>query len=490
MTMLLLLLRRRLLALAAAGLILPGALAQPVSTGVDAMPRHVMLFISDGASWGTWHMASYHEHGELGRQPYDRFDVKLGVTTTPLNTSRKPTHDARPKVSYDPARAWDTRPQPPGPGSDGFAGYAYLKRDATDSAAAGTALSAGAKTYNNAINVDNDGRPLPFVTQHFKAMGWATGVVTSVPLSHATPAAFGSQSPSRDDYASISEQMIGQPWIDVLMGTGHPFFDGNGRPRPDADHRYISEKAWRMATAPDAARQLIQTREAFEALADGSLRPDRPVLGVPQVHVTLQAAREAAVVGADASRASGTAWLPGVPSLKTMTQGALQVLGRHPRGFFLMVEGGAVDWMAHANDTGRIIEEQVDFNHAVRAAVDWVERHSHWGESLIIVLTDHGNGMPMGPDSDTVPFEPVLNRGRGVLPGVRWHHKNHTNEVTLLWAHGAGAQRLFDHVEGVDPALVSRLQHNRDGRYLTNAGVARVLWSLRPGAGGVAHSSR
>jgi alkaline phosphatase len=198
-----------------------------------------------------------------------------------------------------------------------------------------------------------------------------------------------------------------------------------------------------------------------------------------QVHDTLQANRSAAVVGDDPQLPSGVARIGTVPTLATMTRGALQVLGRQPQGFFMMVEGGAVDWMAHANNTRRVIEEQMDFNHAVQAAVDWVNANSHWGETLIIVLTDHGNGMPMGPDSDRVPFEPIRNQGKGVVPGVRWHHGSHSNENTLLWAHGAGAQQLLQAAQTLDPALASRLGHNRDGRTLTNADVARVL---APGA--------
>lgn len=447
-----------------------------------ATPRHVMLFIADGASWGTWQMASYFEHGALGRQPYDRFEVRLGVTTMPLNTAHQPTMDERPKVAYDPAAAWDRTPRVSAPGDRHphfFAGYEYLKRGATDSAAAGTALSTGAKTYNNSINHDNFGRPLRYATQHFKALGKATGVVSSVPFSHATPAAFGAQSGSRDDYASISEQMVANTAIDVLMGAGHPMFDGNGRPLLSPNHKYVSPLAWKWLLRPDGPRQLIQTRSDFEALADGRLRPTRPLMGLPQVHDTLQAARESAVLGHDAREPSGTARIGGVPSLETLTRGALQVLGRHPQGLFLMVEGGAVDWMAHANDTARTIEEQVEFNHAVRAAVEWVEKHSHWGETLLIVMTDHGNGLPMGPDSDTVAFQPVLNRGAGVLPGVRWHHRSHSNEMTLLWARGAGAELLFDEVQGRDPALVEVLRHNEDGRYITNSGVGRLLMRLR-----------
>lgn len=453
--------------------------AQPgATTGTPAAPaRNVMLFISDGASWGTWHMASYYEHGALGHQPYDAFSVKLGMTTTPLTTSTVPTGNPAPTVSYDPVRAWDSTPLAGQLGGrlHYFAGYEYLRRDATDSAAAATALASGTKTYNNAINHDNLGQALTYATQRAKAQGKATGVLTSVPFSHATPAAFGAQSASRNSYGAISEQMLMNPALDLIMGAGHPLFDADGRPRSSPDHRYVSASAWATMQGPASPRTLVQTRADFEALALGKLQPRLPLLGLVQVHDTLQANRNAAVVGDDARQPSGTATITSVPSLATMTRGALQVLGRQPQGFFMMVEGGAVDWMAHANNTRRVIEEQMDFNHAVQAAVEWVNTHSHWGESLIIVLTDHGNGMPMGPDSDRVPFEPIRNHGKGVLPGVRWHHGNHSNENTLLWAHGAGAQLLLQSALTTDPALVSRLGHNRDGRTLTNADVARVL---------------
>ena len=137
-----------------------------------------------------------------------------------------------------------------------------------------------------------------------------------------------------------------------------------------------------------------------------------------------------------------------------------------------------MDWMAHANNTGRIIEEQIDFNHAVQAAVDWVEAHSNWRETLIVVATDHGNGLPLGPESDRVPFQPVQNRGAGVLPGVLWHHGNHTRENTLLWAHGAGAQTLYAEVQAVDPALAQRMGHGSDGRTIGNHGLGRALMRL------------
>jgi alkaline phosphatase len=83
-----------------------------------------------------------------------------------------------------------------------------------------------------------------------------------------------------------------------------------------------------------------------------------------------------------------------------------------------MVEGGAVEWAAHANGTGRIIEEQLDFEATVAATLDWLRACSMLERTLVIVLTDHGNGLPLGPDSDRIAWQPVENRGKGRLPGV------------------------------------------------------------------------
>ena len=90
--------------------------------------------------------------------------------------------------------------------------------------------------------------------------------------------------------------------------------------------------------------------------------------------------------GPVAANPSGVAFNPNVPSLETMTRGALAYLSQDPNGFFVMIEGGAVDWAAHANNTARIIEEQVDFNRSVAAVVEWVEQNSSWDETLVIVL--------------------------------------------------------------------------------------------------------
>lgn len=451
--------------LAAAGAL---SLGMPVAEAAPA--KNVILFISDGASWGTWDMASYWEYGQKGMQPYDSFPVKLGMTTYPLNTSSTPTFDNEAKVSYDPAKAWDTTSIS---GSNYFAGYGYIKQNYPDSAAAGSAIATGRKTYNNAIDWSNQSEPMRYITQDAKALGKATASISSVPFSHATPAVFGAQNISRNNYHAISEMMIHNPDLDLIMGAGHPWYNNNNQPRSTASYNYMSETAWNTLNSASSPRAFYQDKSDFEAFANGTLQVTGPAIFIPQVNATLQYNRTD-VHGTDPNNPSGIAFNPNVPSLKTMTEGALNYLSQNPSGFFIMIEGGAVDWAAHGNSTGRIIEEQMDFNASVRSAVQWVETHSSWDETLMIVLTDHGNGMPMGPNSDTIAFEPIQNNGKGVLPGVRWHYGTHTNENTLFFAKGAGAELFYDHVKGTDPGLRDILGFN-DGRYIDNTDVYYVM---------------
>ncbi|MEM8957130.1 MAG: alkaline phosphatase [Pseudomonadota bacterium] len=436
------------------------------SSSFGATAENVILMISDGASWGSVDMASYWEFGEKGRQPYDDFSVKLGMTTEPYSN---------PQRVYDPETAWDTTPTGD---DDFFAGYKTIKQGATDSAAAGTALSTGVKTSNGRISSDPEGNAMPFITQEMKASGRSTGVVSSVGFSHATPAAFGAQNERRNDYHAIANQMINEGTLDLIMGGGNPNFDDNGQPLSTPEYNWLSEEDWTAVNAPDGPMTLIQTKTDFEALADGSLEVNGRLIGLPEIRETLQASRDPLTTPLDPNAPGspnlgfpiGHELLPDVPTLATMTTGALNHLGKDEDGLFLMVEGGAVDWMAHANATGRVIEEQIDFNHAVGAAVDWVTEYSSWEETLLVVLTDHGNGAPMGPNSDTIPFEPIENNGQGNLPGVLWHSGSHTTENTLLWANGAGSEEFLEMIVGQDPYLTSMLGFN-DGSYIDITGV-------------------
>ncbi|TVR99043.1 MAG: alkaline phosphatase [Rhodospirillales bacterium] len=461
-----------------------GSLVMPAPANAhDHLPpiaKNVILMVTDGASWGTWDMASYWEYGELGQQPYDSFPVKLGMTTYPLNNSNTPTGTGIPQISYEWSKAWDITPVDTVDyrgNPNYFAGYEYIKVDWTDSAAAGTALATGHKSYNSAINFDDFGNPLRTIVHHAKELGRSTGSISSVPFSHATPAALGgAQNLRRNAYHEITNQMLSEGHLDVLMGGGHPWYNDNGELRGAPNYFWISEADWTAVESGATDWTLVTSKEDFEKIASSVDVPTGRVFGVPEVAATLQynRSRDPAVLGADPSVPSGVAYLDTVPTLATMTRAALNILGQNPDGMYLHIEGGAVDWAAHANDTARIIEEQVDFNHSVKAVVDWVEMYSNWDETLLLVVTDHGNAIPMGPNSDTIPFEPVENRGQGELPGVKWHSGTHTNENTLMFAKGAGSYLLYNHIVGWDPGLRFILDFN-DGRYIDNTAIYFVM---------------
>ncbi|WP_149535646.1 alkaline phosphatase [Siccirubricoccus phaeus] len=437
--------------------------------------KNVILLISDGAGQGTWDAASYYQHGKLGEQAYDGFSMKGYMSTYPLTTSSTPTNTSESELGYDFTKVWNAAPAEGmyGDYPAAFEGYEYLRSEVTDSAAAGTALSTGVKTYNNAISYDNFGNPLTNIGDYAVESGRALGVVTSVQWSHATPAAFAAHNPSRNDYEGISKEMIESGKASVIMGAGHPFYDENGEfriPTSPDDYDYVGgAETFMNLLSGNTDYRFIDSEAQFEALADGSfdLEAGDKILGTFRNGSTLQQARDGEGM---------TPQLDNVPELSTMAEGALNVLSQDEDGFFLMVEGGAIDWAAHANDTGRLIEEQISFNETVDTVVNWVETNSSWEETLVVVTTDHGNGLLLGPDADVVPFQPVQNNGAGELPGVSWHTDNHTNELVPIWAQGAGAELLAEAANKVDPGLANYAYAGLGQNYLDNTAVFDAMF--------------
>jgi alkaline phosphatase len=336
-------------------------------------------------------------------------------------------------------------------------------------------MSAGEKTYRGAIGVDADGFPLEHAIERAEELGMATGVITSVEWSHATPAGFVAHNVSRNNYAAIAQEMVYDSTVNVIMGCGHPWYDKDGEKICDpADLNYPDDcktfkyvggvDTWDdLVTGIAGGWTLIQTREAFQALITGDT-PDR-VIGVAQVHKTLQEERS----GDGKANPYEVPLIATVPTLEEMTKAALNVLDNDPDGLFLMAEGGAVDWAGHGNESGRVIEEEIDFNRSVEAVVEWVEKNSNWGETLVIVTGDHETGYLTGPGSNP-NWIPLENNGAGNLPGMEWHSGSHTNQLIPFYAKGRGAQ-LFrkDGVMMSDPVR---------GNYIDNTKIAEVIFRL------------
>lgn len=493
------------------------------SEAAQPKAKNVILMVSDGIGFNGWLATDYYE-GQAGQQAYQvtRPDgtqpIILGMSHDALNLL-----DADGKVlvrgddlstamdaieqGYDPTTRWNALENAfANDFVEGLGNYTSY----TDSAAAGTALMAGRKTSNGRINMDWAGNErFETIAEIAMDRGMAAGAVASVMASHATPAAVIAHNASRNNYAEIFNEMV-QSDLTVIMGGGHPLFDPSGNIVAPADEDKDAD-AYQFVGGAETLINLtseqglngfafIQSKTAFEALIDAEDLPER-VVGIFQSPSTLQAGREGL---ANADTPSGMAFNPHVPDLATMSIGALNVLNQDEDGFFVMIEGGAVDWMGHANNMPRFIEEQMDFNASVNAVVEWVETYSSWEETLLIITSDHECGGIWGegtwtnsvggpvaadrsdealkaarfdPSVDTFnEFLAVQDRGAGNMPGYQFASRNHTNELVPLWAIGIGSERFLENAQFDQKAAdLWGEPYGWDGRFVDNTTVFDVM---------------
>jgi len=423
-------------------------------------PKNIIIFISDGCGFNHVDAASMYQCGKTGSQVYEKFPIRYAMTTWSATGNK-----------YDPALAWRS--------------FDCVLKNPTDSAASATALATGVKTYNGAVSVNSAKVKLTTIFDQAEKKGRATGVVTSVQFSHATPACFVAHNENRSNYKEIAQEMLLASPVDVIMGCGHPYFDKTGKLTLNSSFKYIGgQEIWRMlgegAIGCDADNDgdadlwtLIQSRAEFQKLMKGET-PSR-VLGVPQVYHTLQQER----TGEENAAPFEVPFIENVPNLKEMALGAINVLDENSEGFVLMIEGGAVDWAAHDNQSGRMIEEQIDFNNTVEAVVDWVNKQSSWKETLVIVTADHEAGYLCGPDSGNKKpsasldirqvWKPLINNGKGNVPGMVWYSDEHTNLLVPFYAKGLGSKRFNKYADKFDQVR---------GKYLDNTAVAKVILSF------------
>lgn len=235
----------------------------------------------------------------------------------------------------------------------------------TDSAAASSAWGGGVRVPNGALNVGADGREHRPILQKFKAAGKSVGCVTTVPITHATPAGFCVVSKSRGSMNDIARQYLDLRF-DVLMGGGTEQFLAEER----GDKKDLFSEFRR------AGYHVARTRDEMLAL-----KPGGPVLGAfheDGLPYSLDRAQDAALQKT-------------VPTLAELTATAIARMQSNPKGFVLQVEGGKVDWAAHANDVGGLLYDQLAFDEAVKVAVDFAEKDQN---TLVVITTDHGNANP------------------------------------------------------------------------------------------------
>lgn len=235
----------------------------------------------------------------------------------------------------------------------------------TDSSAAGTALATGEKTYNGAIGMDDEKNVLQSVAEKAKKAGRKVGVTTSVSVNHATPAAFYAHQPNRSMYYEIA--------LD-LPKAGFDFYAGGGflKPTTTADKK---EAPSIFPIIEEAGYTIARGLDEYKAKAADAKK---------MILIQKEGATPSCLPYAVDRK-------PGDLTLPEITESAISFLTKgNNKGFFLMVEGGKIDWACHSNDPATVFEEVIDMDNAVKVAYEFYKKHPK--ETLIVVTADHETG--------------------------------------------------------------------------------------------------
>jgi alkaline phosphatase len=305
----------------------------------DGGPTNVILFVGDGQGRSQLDLGRY-----LKAYREDSEEFPLNVADTTFNMDRHDAHGSALTYPDDP------------------------EEFVTDSAAAGTAMATGYKTYNGAIGgVENDAGEFVAkrtVLEEAREMGYATGLVTTARMTHATPASFATHVPDRGQEEAIAAQYVRDSGVDVLFGGARSYFLPDGRETDDANL---------VAEAKRNGYQYATTESDLESLDSA------PALGLfsESDHLNYVLDRQD---GDDSSQ----------PGLDAMAGTALDLLeARGNKGFFLLVEAGRIDHASHANYPV-VAHEQLEADRVVGRLLDYAE--GGHGETSVITTADHETG--------------------------------------------------------------------------------------------------
>lgn len=274
-----------------------------------------------------------------------------------------------------------------------------LNDPVTDSAAAGTALATGYKTDNDMVGQFPDGTKLKNLMEYARENGKATGLVVTSLICHATPAAFSAHHKARYHYDTITEQQV-FAGFEVLIGGGwnnlYPKTFAGSRRRDNKDMMSELRGQMPVVTSINALRKAGKPSRLAAILAGGHLE-----------------------------HASKRDY-----NLGELTRKAIEILNQNSKGFVLMVEGSQIDLASHANEGRRTIDEVIDFDTAVKEALDFADAD---GNTLVVITADHETG------GFSLPMKSIENN-KVVNP--KFASDNHTASMVPLFAHGAAAERF------------------------------------------------
>lgn len=272
----------------------------------------------------------------------------------------------------------------------------------TDSASAATALASGVKTRDAMIGKDADGRPMKSILDIAREAGKSTGLISDTRITHATPAGFYGHVVHRNMENELAAQLISRGDLHVAFSGGAEHFVPLGtRVEEHKLLKGISQGAGWGASRRQDTRDLLQEArdKGYRVVANEEELAGLNAKEAPKVLGLFAASAFPAAIDRQPPANAG------LPSLARMTAKALEILAANPKGFFLMVEGGQIDWAAHANDAGSLIHELLEFDQALGVAMALADTHP---DTLLIVTADHDTGGLAIAYSGYDPPAPVL----------------------------------------------------------------------------------
>ena len=311
----------------------------------------------------------------------------------------------------------------------------------TDSSAAGTALSTGEKTKNGMLCILPDSTTqLKSIAYKIHDAGYAVGVTSTTQVNHATPASFFGHNIKRGNYYAIGQE---------IPQTGFEFFAGGGLLHP-------------------MGKDSCETKSLYEIVAEGGYT-------IANGYADFQAKKDADKIllvqseGSDQICPYALGRPEGALTLSQIVEAAISVLERNRKGFFLMTEGGLIDWTAHSQDLAGTIFEVLDFDDAISVAYAFYERHPK--ETLIVVTADHETGgIALGRRgytfdltvidkiknaSASTDVEQYMNDKTSIddinaEARIGWTTTSHCGGPVPVWAIGVGSQQFAGRQDNTD----------------------------------------
>lgn len=306
-------------------------------------PKYVFMFIGDGMSYPQFQSAANY----LGALDDDDYLL----TAPSLDDNQGAILDGPQDLNFMAFEA------------AGSASTYDSNSFAPDSASTATSIATGFKTYSGSINVDETATKTyeTITEQVHEQLGMKVGVISSVNLNHATPAAFYAHQPSRNNYYEIGLEMI-DSGFEYFAGGGLKKTTGNDKDKTDL-YVLAEEAGYKIAMTSDDAEQLSAADEKVILIDEFLADSDAMAYEIDR---------------------TDDMW-----ALADYVEKGIEVLDNE-NGFFMMIEGGKIDWACHANDAASTIQDTIALADAVQVAIDFAAKHPD--ETLILVTGDHETG--------------------------------------------------------------------------------------------------